>query len=202
MANEKQLEYIGDIHRSGEHLLDLINDIIDVSVIESGKLELRIEEVEVVPLIESSLRLIRPRADNGGVKLSVNVGNVHAVRADERRLKQILVNLLANAVKFTLHDGQVSVTCQLENDGGIVFEIADTGIGMSKDEIRKAMEPFGQVESSLARKYEGTGLGLPLTDSLISAHGGTLNIESTPGKGTTVKFRMGPDRVVSLREAS
>ena len=202
VANEKQLEYIEDIHRSGEHLLDLINDIIDVSVIESGKLDLRIEDVEVIPLIESSLRLVRPRADNGGVKLLVNVGNVHAVRADERRLKQILVNLLANAVKFTLAGGQISVTCQLEDDGGIVFEIADTGIGMSKDEIRNAMEPFGQAESSLARKYEGTGLGLPLTDSLIKAHGGTLNIKSTPGKGTIVTFRMGSDRVISLREAS
>jgi len=205
MANEKQLEYIDDIHRSGEHLLDLINDIIDVSVIESGKLELRIEEVEVVPLIKSCLRLVQSRADGGGVKLNVELreaSDTHAIRADERRLKQILVNLLANAVKFTPPGGQVSVACQLEEGGGIIFEISDTGIGMEEEEIRKAMEPFGQVDSSLARKYEGTGLGFPLTDSHVKAHSGTLDTKSKTGEGTIVTFRFGPERIIPFLEAS
>ena len=197
IANERQEEYIQDIHRSGNHLLQLINDILDVTAIEEGKLELQDNHIEIRILIDDISKMIQSRANSGKVTLSTQVDeSVFALRGDERRLKQILLNLVSNAVKFTPDGGTVSLECQLEKAGQLKFVVADSGIGMSKEGIKTALEPFGQVDEIINGKYEGTGLGLPLTVQLVESHGGTLEIESELRKGTTVTVLIPKERVV------
>ncbi len=197
IGNEKYLEYIGDIGNSGGHLLELINDILDVSAIEVGKLDLREENIIVDDLVESSVRLISFRAKQKQIRLKTNIQKaLPLIYADARRLKQILLNLLSNAVKFTPEEGTVTLTVSHEDDGGHVFIVADTGIGMNLVELAKAMTQFGQVDSGLSRKEEGSGLGLPLTTGLVELHGGTLDIVSEKGIGTTVTVKFTKERVV------
>ena len=196
--NERYEEYTRDIYDSGKHLLELINDILDVSAIEAGKLELHPEPLEIAPIVQSSLKLIRHRADAGGVTLLHHIDtNMPGLLGDQRRLKQILLNLLSNAVKFTPEGGRVSLSASTAPDGGIRFEVEDTGIGMDNAGIETALTQFGQVDSKLARKYEGTGLGLPLTKSLVEAHKGTLDIRSRLGHGTTVVVHFPPERTIA-----
>ena len=191
LANDRYAEYLGNIQESGQHLLELINDILDVSAIEAGKMELHPEPIEAEKLVEETLRLLRPRAEKGRVVLASHIESlVRTFRADRRRLKQILVNLLTNAVKFTPEGGQVSLAVGYDRLGALSFSVTDTGIGMSEDDIAKALTPFGQVGSVLTRSHEGTGLGLPLTKGLVEAHGGSLEIRSRPGAGTTVTVRL------------
>jgi len=183
--SERQDEYVDDILGSGRHLLRLINDVLDISAIEAGKLEIHIEDVEIAPIIHEAVRLVQARADAGKVQISVEDDkNKSKFGVDELRLKQILLNLLSNAIKFTPEGGKVSLNCTLNDELKII--ISDTGVGMTKEEIRQALELFGQVDSSLERKYEGTGLGLPLAKQLIEAHGGTLDIESETNVGTVI----------------
>ena len=147
-------------------------------------------------VIEASVRLVKPHAEKGGVRLTMNVSDsLPGLFADERRVKQVLLNLLSNAVKFTPKGGEVSLDANPDDDGRMAIIISDTGIGMAEDEIARAMEPFGQIDSSLSRKYEGTGLGLPVTKSLIEAHAGSIEINSRPDKGTTVTVRFPADRL-------
>jgi PAS domain S-box-containing protein len=196
---ETEREYLDIIMQSGGHLLDLINDILDVSAIEAGKLELYEEKVDVARLAEASVQLVRARAERGEVGLSVSVPETGLrLRSDERRMKQILLNLLSNAVKFTPEGGHVSLDVHLADDGALVFTVSDTGIGMDKAGLVKAMTMFGQVDGSLTRQYEGTGLGLPLTQRLVEAHEGTLELDSRPGAGTTATVRLPARRVVIL----
>jgi PAS domain S-box-containing protein len=196
IGNPKYREYVENIYESGEHLLSLINDVLDVSVIEAGKLELSREILEPERVADAAIRLIRPRADKGRVRLINAVGpSLTRFHADERRVKQILVNLLSNAVKFTPVEGSVTLEAEREPDGSLVFRVVDTGIGMDEAGLAKALQPFGQVDGGLARKYEGTGLGLPLTKGLIEAHGGTLEIGSALGEGTTATIRFPAERV-------
>lgn len=186
LGHRKYGEYVVDIYNSGVHLLELVNDILDVSAIEAGRLELHPGEIDIAALVNACTRLIRQRANAGEVQLDTTLeDNLPSFYADERRMKQILLNLLANAVKFTLNDGKVrlSVTSKAK---AIVFTVSDTGIGMSPAEVEKAMTQFGQVDSSLARKHEGSGLGLPLTKGLVELHGGILEIQSEKGAGTSV----------------
>jgi PAS domain S-box-containing protein len=197
LANEKQLEYIKDIHASGEHLLELINDILDVAAIEAGKLELYEEPVDVRRLATACARLITPRAEEQGVHLSIGIENgLSPINVDERRVKQILLNLLSNAVKFTDEGGEISLSAGIDEAGWFFFSVIDTGIGMDHSEIAKALTQFGQVDSKLARKYAGTGLGLPLTRGLIELHGGVLGLKSEKGVGTTATVRFPPERVI------
>jgi signal transduction histidine kinase len=179
-------DYANDVHRSGSHLLDLINDILDLSKIDAGKVELREETVPLDWLIGECVALVRERAYTGGVNLTLEAGPPGAaVFADQRLLKQILLNLLSNAIKFTPEGG--SVTARIVQDGTrIGFRVADTGIGMSPAEIAKALSPYGQVDSKISRKHQGTGLGLPISHSLAQLHGGDLVVASKPGAGTTV----------------
>lgn|GEM_PF-2886658 len=189
--NDKYKSYSNDIHNSGAHLLELINDILDVSAIEAGKIELHEETLKVANIIDSTLRMINERSTAGDINLSSDIDkDLPMLRADKRRLKQILLNLLSNAIKFTLPDGKITLTASLDDEGRHVFTVIDTGIGMSKGEVSMAMSEFGQVDSGLDRKHEGVGLGLPLTKGLVELHGGTLEIESKKGKGTaaTVRF--------------
>ena len=196
---ETQTEYLDIIMQSGAHLLELINDILDVSAIEAGKLELNEENVDVARLAEASVQLVRARAARGQVGLALALPDTGlCLHSDERRMKQILLNLLSNSVKFTPEGGDVSLDVHVADDGSMIFSISDTGIGMDKAGLVKAMTMFGQVDGSLARQYEGTGLGLPLTQRLVEAHGGTLELDSRPGAGTTAVVRIPAHRVVVL----
>gem|GEM_PF-716452 len=197
IGHEKYREYLGDIHQSGEHLLGLINDILDVSAMEAGAVELYEENVTLADVVDTSVRIIGPRANTGQVSVMSTVSSeLPQVYVDERRLKQILLNLLSNAVKFTHSGGEVSVSADLNGDGSLSFTVADNGIGMDVQETEKAMSPFGQVDSGLNRKHEGTGLGLPLTVGLVELHGGTLQLKSTKGAGTAVTITIPQERVI------
>ncbi len=195
LANEKQREYVRDIEQSGQHLLELINDILDVSAIEAGKLSLNEEELDPLNTVEAAIRLISPRALMGGIELTRNLeSGLPRLWADERRLKQILLNLLANAVKFTNEGGRVTLGVSLSGDGGLQFSVTDTGIGMDEEGLVLALAPSGQVDSSLAREYEGSGLGLPLSKALIELHDGRPELESQLGLGTTARVLLPANR--------
>jgi PAS domain S-box-containing protein len=188
-------EYARDIRASGTHLLELINGILDLSKIEAGKLELREQVVDIRSAIETCLRLMMARAEKAQVELVSNIdAGQPGLYADERKFKQILLNLLSNSVKFTPEGGQVMTTAKLDSAGRFVLCVADTGIGIAPEDMEAALSAFRQVDSSLSRKYEGTGLGLPLTKALVELHGGAFEIESEPGRGTTVTITFPADR--------
>ena len=191
VGHDKYREYVDDISSSGALLLDLISDILDVSAIEVGKLELNEEDIDVRALVSDTVRLLQHRADEGGVTLDVDVADgVPLLYVDARRMKQILLNLLSNAVKFTPQNGSVSLEVASDQDGQFVFVLTDTGIGMSKVDLEKAMTPFGQVSRNSDLHQEGTGLGLPLCKGLVELHGGTLTITSVKDQGTRAVVRM------------
>jgi PAS domain S-box-containing protein len=197
VGNPKYGEYASDVFDSGQHLLGLINDILDLSKIEAGRMEFDETDVDVAEVIASCLRLVTERAIKGGVRIETEIpDDLAALRIDERKLKQILLNLLSNAVKFTPSGGSVTVKTWLSPDSGFVLQVADTGVGIALEDIPKALTPFGQVDSRLDRKYEGTGLGLPLTKSLVEKHGGSLELQSEVGVGTTVTVRLPKERAV------
>jgi len=190
-------EYIENIRDSGSHLLAVINDILDVSRIEAGRMELRPERIAVKELLDSAMRLIRDRATEAGLSL-IQRGdkNPPDLVIDSQRIKQVLLNILSNAVKFTPAGGKVTIEVSVHQNGEMIMTIEDTGIGMTEEGIQTALTPFGQVDSKLARRFEGTGLGLPLTKSFVELHGGKLHIESVPDQGTTVSIHFPADRLV------
>ncbi len=197
LENTKYIEYAGDILLSGEHLLELINDILDVSAIEAGKVELRDDDVSVPKTVDACLLMVNPRAQKGKVSLIKDFSySLPMLKADERRLKQILINLLSNAIKFTEEGGLVTITAELTKNNQIQLSVTDTGVGMTDVELKKAMTQFGQADSGLDRKHEGTGLGLPLTKGLVDLHNGEFQIESVKGKGTSVSITFPPERVI------
>lgn len=199
LNNEHYEEYAGFIHSSGTHLLQLINDILDVSAVEADKLELREEVTDVCEICDIAIQILRPKAENSKILVqSIHTPNFPLLFADPLRLKQIFINLISNAVKFTLPNGTVSCNAFIDDEGCMVVNVTDSGIGMDEAGIEKALEKFGQVDSSLSRTYEGTGLGLPLTKGLIELHGGTMELASELGKGTTITVRFPAERVVSL----
>jgi PAS domain S-box-containing protein len=196
IGNDQYREYLDDIHFSGEHLLELINDILDVSAIEAGALELQEENVVIANIVDSSIRIIRPRSDKGKVTITSSVSTeLPEIYVDERRVKQVMLNLLSNAVKFTPEGGEISVSAWMNENGGLSIAVSDTGIGMDEEELATALRTFGQVDSGLDRKHEGTGLGLPLTMGLMKMHGGTLELKSTKGQGTMTTVILPPDRI-------
>jgi PAS domain S-box-containing protein len=198
VENKKHEEYLADINESALHLLLLINDILDVSAIEAGKIELREKETSVSDIIDASLRLVMPRARDNGVQVHVELSEpLPVLVVDPLRMKQAFLNILSNAVKFTSEGGQITVSTARSEDGGFTISVQDNGIGMTPQEIAIAMEPFGQVDGGLNRRFEGTGLGLPLTKGLIELHGGQLVVESEKGVGTRVCLCLGPSRVVA-----
>ena len=180
--------YVNDILTSGQHLLALINDVLDMSKIEAGKMTLYRELLDVGPLAEETLRLVRNRADAAGLMLFADVAeNLPAVEADARAVKQILLNLLSNAVKFTPAGGRVSIRVREEKDG-VRLTVQDTGIGIDPADLPRLAAPFEQVESQQSKTIQGTGLGLALSKAFVEMHGSNLTIESTPGRGTQVSF--------------
>ena len=168
LGNEQYKEYIGDIHESGTHLLSIINDILDLSKVEADSYDLVEDQLDVAKVLDACSRMIRTRAQTGELSLSVELDpNLPKLLADERALKQMIINLVSNAVKFTPQGGSIALRAHLEADGRIALEVADTGIGIARSDIKKAFEPFSQLQTdALVYKADGTGLGLPLTAAL------------------------------------
>jgi two-component system cell cycle sensor histidine kinase PleC len=184
--------YVSDILASGHHLLALINDVLDMSKIEAGKMTLHRERLDMGPLAEEALRLVRNRAETSGLMLIADIGeDLPEVEADARAVKQILLNLLSNAVKFTPAGGRVSVRARAEA-GGVRLTVHDTGIGIDPDDLPRLAAPFEQVESQQSKTTQGTGLGLALSKAFVEMHGSNLTIESAPGHGTLVSFLLPP----------
>ncbi|HEY4940130.1 MAG TPA: ATP-binding protein [Rhizomicrobium sp.] len=198
----KYTEYAHDIHRSGTLLLELVNDVLDLAKLEAGKLELRESELALTELVDECLTLVRGRADAGCVQLERDLSRaVPILRADARAVKQLLLNFLSNAVKFTPVGGCVTVRTARDAQGRVCLSVSDTGIGMSAAEIQIALSPFGQIDSKLARKHEGTGLGLPICKSLMELHGGELTVASKPNEGTTFTAVFPAHRAGARQEA-
>ncbi len=203
VGSPKYRDYADDINSSGLHLLNIINDILDLAKIEAGKGELDEENLYIDELIGSVHTLVKGSQEKKGIKLVIDTAEgLPVLRADERRLKQILVNILSNAIKFTEAGGRVTWKTWYIAGSGLVFQIADTGIGIALDDIPKVLAPFGQVESVYDRENHGTGLGLPLTKSLVEMHGGALDLQSEVGVGTTVTIRLPPTRIVASMDNS
>jgi len=197
LANKKYEEYVGDIHTSGQHLLEVVNDILDVAAIESGVINLIETTLDVGMIADASLRMIKLRAGTETPKLVWSVDpRLPKLVADEVKVKQVLLNLLTNAVKFTSKGGTVSLDARMEDDGSMSIVVSDTGIGMDENDLAVAMTKFGQVDSGLNRQHEGAGLGLTLVRGLIEAHGGSLDLQSEKGVGTTATLRFPKERVV------
>jgi signal transduction histidine kinase len=187
LGNSKYLEYAKDIYKSGDHLLTVINNVLDLTKSEAGKLEFVGQALDVAEIIATCTKIMRDQCRKAELSLSVAMSDEPlAIFGDPVKLRQIILNLMSNAVKFTEPGGAIVVGTQSAEDGSVILSVTDTGIGMSPEDIPIAMAPFGQVDSRLARRYEGTGLGLPLTKSLVELHGGTLSIDSQRGRGTTV----------------
>ncbi len=198
IGNDHYREYVSDIHASGQHLLSIINDILDLSKIEAGREDLLEDVFDPTAVVDSSVRLVQERAQSSRIDVSVSKSrNSPRMRGDQRKVKQIIINLLSNAVKFTPPEGRVVVSTGIDADGGFRIAVADTGIGMAREQIEIALAPFGQVDGAHDRKHAGTGLGLPLAKSLTELHNGRLEIESTPGAGTTVTVHFPPERLVA-----
>ncbi len=200
VGNDSYREYANDIRDSGQHLLDLINDILDLSKFESGSDELCEESIEISELTRSVRWLVTGRAQDGNIELATKLADdAPMLRADKLKLKQILINLLSNAIKFTDPGGKITLKAWCSMNSGYVFQVVDTGIGIALEDIPKALMPFQQIDNRLNRKYQGTGLGLPLSKSLIEMHGGSLDLQSQVGVGTTVTVRFPAERIVPLR---
>jgi len=192
MQNERYLEYAKIIHQSGGHVLSLINDLLDLSKLDAGKLELSVEPVQILKVIIDCVRSVEPQATRDQVGISIHVHDgIDRLCVDRRRLHQMLLNLLSNALKFTPPGGEITIEA-FRRGSDIALSVSDTGIGIRAEDIPKVLEPFGQVDSMLAQKHKGTGLGLPLTKELAELHGGSLSMESSVDVGTTVTIILPP----------
>ena len=199
----KYIEYASDIHDSGKHLLEIINEILDLSKIEAGNYELHEGRVELPSCVDFAVRMFGERARDCGVRVETEIENgVPALLGDERAIRQMLINLLSNAIKFTPDGGVITVRAKRHETAGVILSVSDTGIGIGAEDLPKILEPFGQVESAYTRKHSGTGLGLPLVKLMIELHGGELEIDSEPGVGTTVNLLFPPERTVREEEAA
>jgi signal transduction histidine kinase len=188
--NEKQAEYLKDIHESGRHLLSLINDILDLSKIEAGRMELEVSSFDLPGALSNAITLIRERAQRHSIALGLEVdGSLGEYQGDERKFKQIMLNLLSNAVKFTPDGGKVDVSAKRAN-GAIEVAVRDTGIGIAAEDQAVVFEEFRQVGRNRMRTAEGTGLGLALTRRFVELHGGAIRLDSTPGQGSTFSFTL------------
>jgi two-component system cell cycle sensor histidine kinase PleC len=193
LGTDKYREYCSDIHQSGQYLLDVINDILDMSKIEAGRIRLDPEQVELEPFLNDAMRVVSGRADDKRLKLTARMGRGVRLMADQRLLKQIVLNLLSNAVKFTPEGGRITIRARATR-GWVSIAIADTGIGIPEDALARLGRPFEQVESQLTKSHQGSGLGLAIAKSLTELHHGTIRIRSKPGRGTMVVLRLPIDR--------
>jgi signal transduction histidine kinase len=197
IGNEHYRSYIKDIHASGSHLLQIINDILDLSKAEAGKLELHEDVFDPRETIRAVRQFTAPRAQEAGLATTIDLpDDLPLLRADERKTKQVLLNLISNALKFTPTGGRIDVTGWYDSLHGVAITVCDTGIGISPEHLARVLEPFEQVDSSLARAHQGTGLGLPLVKAIMELHGGRLDLQSEVGTGTTVTILFPPERAV------
>lgn len=199
LGDPRYKEYVSDILFSGQHLLSLINDILDMSKIEAGKMTLNAEAMQVNDMINQVIRIVRGRADENRLTLNYTAVDLPEIEADSRAVKQILLNLLTNAIKFTPEGGTVTAETAY-NSAGVIIKVTDSGIGIAKEDIDRLAQPFEQIESEHSRQHEGTGLGLALSKSLVELHGGNLKIESVLGEGTTITFTL-PNKPPETRVA-
>ncbi len=191
--NDEQKKQLGMVAGSAEHLLTLINDVLDISKIEAGQLTLVIEPVDITVILEKAIETIKPAADRKGLPLEVAIEpGLGAVRGDARRIGQVILNLLSNAIKFT-EKGHIRIECA-EEEGNISIRVIDTGIGIEEAHIPKLFKPFSQIDSGLTRKYEGTGLGLSISKKLVDLMGGTIKVRSEPGKGSVFSVTLPAER--------
>ena len=198
LTAEKAQDYAGDIHAAGYHLLQLIDDILDLSRIEAGEMELEETAVDLEQVLNASVRLIDGQATRKGLSLNVAFGaDLPHVRADKRVIKQVMVNLLSNAVKYTPPGGVVSLRAVRRGDGGLRMEVSDTGVGIADEDIPKVLTPFGRVTGDLAVTPDGVGLGLPLSKSLVELHGGSLELRSSKGCGTDAVVDLPAERTLA-----
>jgi signal transduction histidine kinase len=197
LGSDRYRDYVGDIHSSGNHLLKLVNDLLDMAKAEAGRLEIREDVVDMQEVVQACAALLAPLCKSAGVELwlKVAVGD-RCLLGDEVRLRQILLNLLNNAVKFTPSGGRVSLVVAWSDENALEIEVSDTGIGIAPDDLGKVLLPFGQAGDIMTRKHQGTGLGLPLTKALVELHGGRLRIESALGEGTSVRIAFPQERTV------
>ena len=197
LGNEKYKEYAKDIHDSGAHLLNLINDVLDLSRIEAGAMHLTESIVDVNEALRSTIRMVQERALRKSIQIIINLNPAPLViRGDERAIKQIILNLLSNSVKFIHEDGTIEVSSRTETDGGISLIVTDTGVGVKASDLPKVLEPFGQVGDVGTRQHDGTGLGIPLSKRLAELHDATFELESEVGVGTTVKIHFPAERLI------
>jgi signal transduction histidine kinase len=186
IGQPKYREFADDILHSGRHLLDVINDVLDIAKLQSGMTELRLQPVPSRNIVDAAARIVRKKAEQAGISLELLIPrDLPMIQADPLRLRQVLLNLLSNAIKFTPAGGKVSVAAE-QCATGLAITVRDTGIGMAQEDIPRALQPFVQVDNSLARRHGGTGLGLPLSKLFVDLHGGEFRIDSAPGKGTSV----------------
>lgn len=202
LGDARYLDYARTISESGSHLLNLINDVLDFSKSEAGKLELYLEDVDLIESAARAIRIVAGQAEKAGLSIASHAAReLQLVRADPKRLKQVLLNLLSNAIKFTPSGGAITVRIY-QRGAAMAIDVHDTGIGMAAEDVPKALERFGQVDRALARKHAGTGLGLPLSKRLMELHGGVLELQSSPGVGTTVTITFPAVRTAVDREAA
>ncbi len=203
MGTPRYVEYTQDIRDSAQHLLHIINDILDLSQIEAGKMSLREDWVSAEPLISACIALVKERAHGVNLTIIVELYPIeHNIYVDERKLKQVLINILSNAVKFSRPGGSVTVRTSLQQSGRYQIMISDTGIGMTQEDLGRVFEPFVQIDSALHRKYEGTGLGLSLTRRLVELHGGSIMLESQVHVGTTAIIELPAHRIAVFDETT
>jgi len=200
ISNSKYVDYATDIMRSGRHLLDVINSVLEISRSETGKIELQGETVDLRYILLDCAKLVREQCDAASLSLHVADFGAMPVWGEKAKLRQIFLNLLSNAIKFTEAGGSVSIGAEA-SDAAIIVDIGDTGIGMSSEDIEVAMTPFAQVDSRLARRYEGAGLGLPLTKTFVDLHNGELILDSAPGVGTHARVRLARAQADKMKEA-
>ena len=197
LGDPKYREYANDIHRSGNHLLELINEVLDVSKVEARAMEMNEDDVDLAAMMKECAALMKDGARKVEIELRVSIPkNLPEFRGDSRRLKQIFLNLLSNTIKFTPAGGRITLDASIEGGGGLKIAVADTGIGIEPGDLSRILLPFEQIEDRMKHTTQGTGLGLALSKSLTELHGGTLSLESKPSVGTTVTLRFPPERTL------
>jgi PAS domain S-box-containing protein len=197
LGTARYRDYVSDIHQSAQHLLDIISDVLDMSKLEAGQMKPQNERIDVGATLNHCVRLMRERAENRQLRIELGPMDVlPALMADQRMVKQIVLNLLSNAIKFTEPSGRVRVDCAVDADG-LAIAVTDTGIGMAAPDIPRALTPFQQIEDPMSRRFDGTGLGLPIVKAIMDLHGGTITLNSTPGQGTRATVTFPASRLVA-----
>lgn len=201
LGSARYAEYAGDIHSSAEHLLEIINDILDIAKADAGKFELTESEVEVTEVVDKALRICHQLAVRKGIRLTTDLPEwTPVINVDARLMRQVVVNLVTNAIKFTPSAGEVNVRVHVEDGGSCRITVQDTGIGIAPEHQQRIFEPFVQIQSAFARDHGGTGLGLPLVQRIVSQHGGVVRLSSRPGEGTKVVVELPRERTVRFAE--